>query len=73
MIFCSLLTGTSIQEGKAIIQDALDQFENPTHIAVKCTAGLCLKLMSVVKKEIFLQKKEAYNNQPFQRVSLLIF
>ena len=36
------LLGTSIQEGKAIIQDALDQFENPTHIAVKCTAEFLL-------------------------------
>lgn len=36
---CVTLSGTTIQEGKAIIKDALDQFENPTHIAVKCTAG----------------------------------
>lgn len=36
------LLGTSIKEGKAIIHDALDQFDNPTHIAVKCTAEFLL-------------------------------
>ncbi|VDI23183.1 huntingtin interacting protein 1 [Mytilus galloprovincialis] len=36
------LLDASIKEGKVIIQDALDQFQNPTHIAVKCTAEFLL-------------------------------
>ena len=30
---------SSIQEGRAFIQDALDQFHNPTFTTVRCTAG----------------------------------
>ncbi|KAK3598340.1 hypothetical protein CHS0354_026598 [Potamilus streckersoni] len=36
------LIETSIREGKAFIQDALDQFENPSFTTVKCTAEFLL-------------------------------
>ena len=29
----------TVAEGKAIINDALEQVENPSHVEVKCTAG----------------------------------
>lgn len=38
---CALLcfAGRTVAEGKAIISDALEQVENPSHTEVKCTAG----------------------------------
>ncbi|KAJ8312658.1 hypothetical protein KUTeg_010031 [Tegillarca granosa] len=36
------LIATAVEEGRVFIQDSLDQFENPTHISVKCTAEFLL-------------------------------
>ncbi|XP_021375645.1 huntingtin-interacting protein 1-like isoform X2 [Mizuhopecten yessoensis] len=38
----STMLAKAVEEGRGFIQDALDQFENPTHIAVKCTAEFLL-------------------------------
>ena len=40
-VTCDMLyiAESSIQEGRAFIQDALDQFHNPTFTTVRCTAG----------------------------------
>ena len=29
----------AVKEGRRFIQDSLDQFDNPTHVPVRCTAG----------------------------------
>jgi len=34
--------GKSVAEGRAFIQDALDQFHNPTFTTVRCTAEFLL-------------------------------
>ncbi|KAK3085075.1 hypothetical protein FSP39_023884 [Pinctada imbricata] len=46
------LIASAIKEGQAFIQDAVDQFENPTHIPVRCTAEYLLLRAEPVLKSL---------------------
>ena len=39
LLLLRVFSGSSISEGRAFIQDALDQFHNPTFTTSRCTAG----------------------------------
>ena len=42
-----MIIGSSIAEGRAFIQDALDQFHNQTFTTARCTAGNFIYVINI--------------------------